>query len=223
MENTNKNDLTILEKKDFDLQDEKLNSMNEKDFADWQNQLWVLLSERTNRYTTDDSSSVPVEIAQELFKSICYCITLCKNNNKLSQAQSKNAKELLLQGLNEAENLVAISKVCFKKVKLSFLKIENDFYQDIIPEINRFFKKYDFVFFAHSIPTMINYPLCLLPQKKQGIEYINCYLSSLLIENDFCNKFNINTIKNLLKTYSTDYQTLPINIYELVINQAIAL
>lgn len=36
--------------------------------------LWKLLGKVTERYTMGDSSSVPVEVAEELFKSICFLL-----------------------------------------------------------------------------------------------------------------------------------------------------
>lgn len=46
-------------------------TLYEKDIAIIKNNLWFLLSKQIKRYTMGDSSSVPIEIAEELLKSIC--------------------------------------------------------------------------------------------------------------------------------------------------------
>ena len=38
--------------------------------------IWKLLSDRIERYTMGDSTSVPIEIAEELLKSICFSLEL---------------------------------------------------------------------------------------------------------------------------------------------------
>jgi len=57
------------------------------------------------------------------------------------------------------------------------------FYKDTLTNIDFFFKRYDYHFFAHEIPDIfyqLNQPV---PQELQGIEYVNEYLSRLLKEN----------------------------------------
>ena len=38
--------------------------------------VWNLLGKRTERYTMGDSTSVPIEIAEELLNSICFSLEL---------------------------------------------------------------------------------------------------------------------------------------------------
>ncbi|MEG2597380.1 MAG: DUF6179 domain-containing protein, partial [Oscillospiraceae bacterium] len=74
-------------------------TMSEEQRGEFQSQLWILLAQRTERYTMGDSSSVPVEIAEELWKSICYCITVCQKAGKRSSASAPiNVKRLFLLG-----------------------------------------------------------------------------------------------------------------------------
>lgn len=46
--------------------------------------LWCLLAKRTERYTMGDSTSVPVETAQELLASICFTLQFEMEVSRLS-------------------------------------------------------------------------------------------------------------------------------------------
>jgi len=46
-----------------------------------QSKLWMLLEKQSDRFTMGDSSSVPVETAQELLLSICFCIEMHLNKS----------------------------------------------------------------------------------------------------------------------------------------------
>ncbi len=56
-----------------------------------------------------------------------------------------------------------------------------------------------------------------------GIEYVYNYLYDLSLENEFCNKFNIDEINKLLKGYDKKCELLLINIFELVLINSLGL
>lgn len=56
-----------------------------------------------------------------------------------------------------------------------------------------------------------------------GIEYVYNYLYHLSLENEFCNKFNIDEINKLLKGYDKKCELLLINIFELVLINSLGL
>lgn len=51
-----------------------IDTINEEDRELIKLKFWILLGKRIERYTMGDSSSVPVEIAEELLKSICFSL-----------------------------------------------------------------------------------------------------------------------------------------------------
>ena len=58
--------------------------------------LWKLLGKVTERYTMGDSSSVPVEVAEELFKSICFLLNkeMKKSQDKIDLLRSEDLQEV---------------------------------------------------------------------------------------------------------------------------------
>jgi hypothetical protein len=189
--------------------------------------LWRLLGQRVERHTMGDSSSVPVETAEELFKSICFTIGLqMKASGKSAVLLLKTAdmQELLRAGWAEIESQIEIGKKLLQKVKDSTPQIENISYRDTLTGIESFFKKYDYLLFAHEIPCDIDYQLCHpVPDELQGIEYINEYLRHLLIESQFCGHFDTGKIIMLLESHCPGYKVLLINLYEPVAVNAIGL
>lgn len=202
-------------------------TLSDEELYNLQSQLWLLLGQRTERYSMGDSSSIPIEVAQELLKSICYCIDIYlkskDNNNVLSQIKTVAISQLFSLGLAEVERQITLGKEFLCKAAAGTLQIDNLFYNDTLSQIECFFKKYNYRFFAHEIPCRIDYPLCHSIEALQGIEYINKYLHGLTIENDFCRHFDIDKITALLQAYASDYKAQLVNIYELAANNVIGL
>lgn len=188
--------------------------------------IWNLLGKHTERYTMGDSTSVPIEIAEELLNSICFSLGL-------ELRELMNAKELLMEedisdllkaSWSKIASLMERGKKLLEAVRKSSPNIENISYKDTINEIDKFFNKYDYRFFAHKIDCSIDYQLSnAISEKLQGIEYINEYLKALLIENEFCICFDKDNIIYILNSYCSDYKELLINIFEPILTNAIGL
>lgn len=201
-------------------------SLTDKDMAIIENNLWTLLSNRTERYTMGDSTSVPIETAQELLKSICFSIGiyLKSANTNINILKNENFESLLKSSWPKIEMKIHVGKGLLNKLNENTLPVENISFNDTINGLSVFFKQYDYRFFAHEIPGDIDYQLChAVPVELLGIEYINEYLHRLLIENKFIRKFNANNIKLLLESYCPDYKGLLINVYEPVVSNALGL
>ena len=188
--------------------------------------LWTLLGRWTERYTMGDSTSVPVEIAEELLKSICFSLGLelkgSKNPTKI--LIEEDLEELLKASWIKIEAMIATGKKLLEEVRKTSSNIENISYNDTLNEIQSFFNKYDYRFFAHKIECSIDYQLSnAVSERLEGIEYINEYLKRLLIENKFCEVFSRQKIINILNSYCPDYKGLLINIFEPVLTNAIGL
>ncbi len=191
-----------------------------------QGRLLVLLGRRTERYTMGDSSSVPIETAEELFHSICFTISLFLKSGRDMKVllDCEDMEAILKEGQKKIQKLVEIGKWMLHKAKEGALPIDNISYHDTIRSIEGFFKKYDIQFFAHKIPCSIDYQLChAVPEELQGIMYINEYLRRIVLENRFCSRFDIGKIIKLLEAYCPDYIELLINIYEPVATNALGI
>lgn len=189
--------------------------------------LWQLLGQMTERYTMGDSSSVPVETAEELFNSVCFTLSICLKANVCSLndlINNDNLLQLLKAGQAEIEKKIAYARSLLLKVIGTSPKVDNISYYQTINGITAFFKRYDYRFMAHAIPADIDYQLCQpVADRFLGIEYIIDYLQRLLVENQFINCFDNKRVKLLLLGYCPDYQGLLINLYDPVATNAIGL
>jgi hypothetical protein len=201
----------------------KAGILNEEEIQKLQLTLWGLLGIHTERYTRGESGSVRVEVAEELFRSICFSIGLqLERSDNISLIKTENVEELLKESWGTIEEMVEEGKALLKEIKATAPKIGNQSYEDTLLGIKAFFKGYDYLFFAHEIPGDIDYQLCHpVADEMLGIEYINEYLRRLKLENEFCNHFPIDKITALLKSYSSDYIELLINIYYPVATNAL--
>ncbi len=188
--------------------------------------IWNLLGKHTDRYTMGDSTSVPIEIAEELLNSICFSLGLELRElmNAKEVLMEEDISDLLKASWSKIASLMDRGKKLLEEVRKSSPNIENISYKDTLNEIDKFFNKYDYRFFAHKIDCSIDYQLSNpISEKLQGIEYINEYLKALLIENQFCLCFDKDNIIYILNSYCSDYKELLINIFEPILTNAIGL
>jgi len=188
--------------------------------------IWNLLGKRTERYTMGDSTSVPIEIAEELLNSICFSLGLELRElmNAKEVLMEEDISDLLKASWSKIASLMESGKKLLEAVRKSSPNIENISYKDALNEIDKFFNKYDYRFFAHKIDCSIDYQLSNpISEKLQGIEYINEYLKALLIENEFCICFDKDNIIYILNSYCSDYKELLINIFEPILTNAMGL
>lgn len=199
-------------------------SFTEAEIAAIKGNMISLLGKRTERYTMGESSSIPVEKAEELFKSICFTLGLVLKKRGISILKTEDMFTLLKAGWDIIETMMDTGQRLLKQVNESTVLNENLSYQDTLREIERSFKIYDYHFFAHEMPCDIDYQLCSpVPETLQGIEYVNEYLNRLLLENSFCQHFEKMEIIRLLQAYCLDYKGLLINIFEPVAMNAMGL
>jgi len=183
------------------------------------------LKKQTDKYTSGDSSSVRVEIAEQITQSIYYCIgaylkTVPEVNQQIDILKQDEVESLLNKGMEVTKVYLDKSKLLLKMIKSKCLGVNNQAYQDTISK-GIFFSEYDFGFGAHEIPGSIDYPLSIDSYDLLGIEYIYEYLLHLGFENDFCSNYSDNDIEVLLRGYNKDYAEILINIYELVLTNAL--
>jgi len=189
-----------------------------------------LLAKETDHYTNGESSSVKVETAQSLLQSIIYCIGIyLKSLPDIDLCIDILKQKTLLELFKQGKNLIRIQFGCAKQLLTSIQKdsivTDNIAYNDTVSDgLMLFFSKYDIDFGSHEIPASIDYPLSNdmnFSMALVGIEYIYSYLQILSLENKFCKHFAAEDIDQLLRGYDDHYQDLLINIFELVLTNAL--
>lgn len=180
-------------------------------------------------YTKDESSSVMVEVAENLVQGIDYTIGIYLktfDNIELIIEELKNNSiiNMLKMGNDLIKKKVAENKELLRFIQENKLKIDNYAYNDTIDcGYLVFFKEYDYFFVPNKTHGPVDYQLYMDNINYVGIEYISNYLETLNLENEFCYKFDINEINELLKGYDKNYELLLINIFELVIINSLGL
>lgn len=105
------------------LKDTKIDKISKEERDIINLKLYTLLGKRIERYTMGDSSSVPIEIAEELLKSICFSL-----NKKVSERDLLTIDDLekvLEESWNEIEVEISKSKELLENVIKEDAEIEN--------------------------------------------------------------------------------------------------
>ncbi len=186
-----------------------------------------LVAKLVERYTRGKSSSVSVEVAQNIFRSSLYTVgvflkSLPDADLALTALREKPLQELFEQGNTIILNQVRSAKRLLGTVKANSIDTDNIAYNATVNEgLGCFFISYDATFAAHDTPGSIDYPLNCDKMNLVGIEYITKYLQTLYLENQFCMRFNSHKISCLLRGFDSNYQDLLINIFEQMLINAL--
>ncbi|WP_294404745.1 DUF6179 domain-containing protein [uncultured Clostridium sp.] len=199
----------------------------------------AVLKEHLKYYTKDESSSVMEEDAEKILNGIDYTIGIYIKQSFAEDRKYRKFKEdhrsLLLDKLiNEKlsyivkkgheiiKKKVLESRELFIKICSNKLEADNFSYHDTIDRgLGIFFKAYDDFFEPQEAPCSVDYQLCNDDIRCVGVEYIEKYLTILNMENNFCRKFPISEINEVLKGYDSKCELLLINIFELVLVNSI--
>lgn len=197
-----------------------------------QQELINLLALRCRKYTSGESSSVPVEAAEDIMQSVNFTLDLYlkkipEPEDALYALKRFGVEQCYLNGLKEIKGLVGSTRLLYEQVKKSMIRTDNYAYNSTVIEgIQEFFKRYDIEFSAHEILITADYPVCIYPQEYKGIEFIREYLKNIECENRFCNAFPKQEVQRVLSFYAIDYndniRDMMLNIYEVVLANSIA-
>lgn len=201
----------------------------DNDILNLQMQVLQLLDEIVYKYNGSDSSSIKKEILEDIQNSNIYTIgiylkTFKNPDEAVKEIKERRLKAIYQEGRKKIDKMLNVIKIMYIKVKQNKLNIKNDTYNDtIIDGIQGFLKIYNPDYKAQDMKITADYPLYNnIIGKLEGVEFIKEYLNSLYLENLFCQKFSLEKINYLLYGYSHDYQKLIINIFEIVLLEAIA-
>ena len=203
--------------------------LSEEDWNRIQGELFVLLAGQCDKWTRGESSSVPIETAQEIMTSILFVLSLqLKSCPSPEQAvvmlKSGQMKALFENGLQIVRRKMNVARRLQQKIMNNLLKTPNVFYRStLVDGINGFFQLYRPQFAAHEIHITADYPVLAGRPELDGIEMIEQYLRCLEAENAFCTCFAPQAIHHLLCGLTQDYRSAPVNLFEYVMLSALGL
>jgi len=188
--------------------------------------LYDLLSCQTTKYLAGDSTSIPVETAEELLRSLVYTLRLALSESDKPEREllTDDLSERLRQGQHILQNKLTVAHKLWEQVCLTVPQISNTYLKDTLKSFKSFFKLYDLWYFAHQIPCTIDYPLCVpVSEELKGVSYIEQWLDNLLIENWFLGRFQQQSVRRLLSKIAVNYWEYPLNLCEQPLINAVGL
>lgn len=191
-----------------------------------QQQLLSLLARQTAHYTAGESSSVPVETAERLLRSICFTLHIHpeSDSGEYRALLGQDMGVLLARGIEQLQQKLADGQALWTALVTHLPPVTNIALRDTLQSIGTFWGRYDLRFLAQEIPCDIDYQLARpVPETLQGVDYVNRYLQHLAIESDFLCRFRKEALVPLLRAYCPDYNGLLINLYEPAAANAVGL
>lgn len=190
-------------------------------------ELVELMAKEVERYTNDESSSIPVERANQLLRSVTYSMgyflkTIADMTQKIDMLKSMKMSEMFYKGMDGVSACKKRAELILKDIQNNSIKLNNYAFQDsVFTGIPEFFHDYNIEFGANESPGYIDYPLFETITDYSGVEFIYEYLRRLSTEQELINHYSEEVINKLLLRFDKDAEHMLINIYELVLTNAL--
>lgn len=185
--------------------------------------LWELLKWQAGKYNGIDSTSMPIEKAQDLLASLLYTLSVAASEDGIPMESllQKDFHSVIHRGQEILDHKRKSVKILWKDMCIAAPHIPNYYYIETIRNIGLFFKRYEIYYEAHQIPCSLDYPLLnSVADDLKGISFVEEYIHRLMIENEFINKFDIQAVIRLLKSRIPDYRETYFNLSESVLRNA---
>lgn len=186
--------------------------------------LWALLKQQAEKYCGMDSTSLPVETAQELLASLTYTLSEAARADGLSAAAllQSDLAAVLARGQQLLAARRETARRAWNALCLAAPRIRNAYYVDTLKNLGLFFDRYDLYYAAHQIPCSIDYPLLApVPEQFKGVSYIEAYLRQVGAENRLVNCFAPGAVRSLLQAVDPAYPENYRNLCEPVLTHAL--
>lgn len=194
-------------------------------------QLLDVLKELIAGYTQGKSSSIGIDKAESIMTSVIYVIDayvagVGSPEEGLSCLNQETMSELHRRGLKRVRHWLEESRRLYEQIMAHKLNVSLDTYHDTLASLPGYFHTYDLIYAAHDVTADMDYPLVFDDMKRRGIFYIKRYLETLAIETEFCSRFSREEVEKTLmdygRKYRIDYVKTPLNLFEILINNALA-
>ena len=212
------NSLLLLAKQEETLTMERLKRI--------QGELFELLKKKAEAFTNGESTSIPIDRAEQFFASIHYTIGVYLESipmeEKMEALNSETMDEMYGKGITQIKEIYRDAEQMLKNIQAISFHTENIAFQDTLNKgLPAFFHDYNYEFRAHEDAGSIDYPLANAISDKTGVTFILAYLKALKIETEFVSLFPNEIVEKLLASYDQEYEEDLLNIYELVLVNAI--
>ena len=187
-------------------------------------ELFIILSEKINRYTGGDSSLSKIR-SQQLIDSIEYSISIYLKTVPIKQAiqevETTSMLSLYQKGYLTIQTIIQQLQQKVYRLQNNLLSIDVVVYQDTLRTgLLQFFDIYDIDYTAYDIVLTLDYPT-IGKCRDSGLEKLIDYINYIEIEHSLLNNFNQHDIHDMLKHYQKNYQFLIFNLTELLLYQVV--
>ena len=185
--------------------------------------LYYLLEKQVKSYHKHrhmgENSSVPVETAQELLRSIWYTLNLSGGYIPELPLDLQ-----LARGQAILETRVEDARTLYRLVSATAPDFRTDYHWDTVEALGRWLEAYDLQHFAHCGPDYPDYPLLVtLPEESEGIDLGLLYLKALWQENQALHSLSGPALEALYLRCPPGWWDAPQNLCEQPLFNALAL
>lgn len=198
-----------------------------------QAKLLECLSDVIMQKTKGESTSLPVDETTALMASLVYTLDIyLEQFDNPDDAVKLLKEEAIDQLIHKGTQMISDQYDEIKEMYLYLVKnkleVPLDCYHSTIDvAVPTFLKSYNIVFAAQVTATTIDYPLAKDDWDVCGVKYMYTYMKRIILETHFCKMFGDQKVINLLecfgKAIKMDYKLELLNIFELVLNNALFL
>lgn len=178
--------------------------------------LYQLLTEQARRYTMGESTSVPVELAEELLTSLCFTLGLSLEDGGRARALlALDWREELERGRERLRLCAERGKRLWESACVQTFAEDSAALRDTLRSFGRYWQQYDLRYFAHHVPGDVDYPLFVpAPEDRMGPVYAERWLGQLLLEQRFLNCLGAGECRRVLQAAAgAEYRWVPMNLF----------
>ncbi|MFP3155308.1 DUF6179 domain-containing protein [Lachnospiraceae bacterium ZAX-1] len=197
-------------------------------------ELMAIVAENVSKYTSNESTSVPYHVAQQLMGSILYCMEEVQDENiqrvsvenesaqtHIRSQEARTVRQVYELGLHMVMEKVQETKELYHKIEKGFCAYGNICYEEtLIKGMPGFFQRYDARFDACNNILTLEYPLLCGISDLEGIDLIYEYLKRSRVEQICLHFFLEEELAMFFRSYLTDYKRQIFNLSQIVLNQA---
>lgn len=179
-----------------------------------------LMAYVSEMYCAGGSSTVSACEAQELATSIAYVLGIVDvtSEEAVRVLDVDNPIELWHGRLKELDGRMDGALALWRDVVVTMPPIQNVSLRDTLASLGRLRYCYDRRFAAHVVPCDIDYQLSVpVDPGLMGIDYIEAWLSQLLVEARWIAQFDMASCIGVLERVCPDYRGLHVNLYDLLL------
>lgn len=196
-------------------------------------ELVSIVGDLARKYTSNESSSVTYEKAQQLMEAVLFCVqegertAVCQTEAEealvdVAEHSKLPAKEAYENGYQCVLRKTKKALSLYHKIMEGFQSYGNIALYDTVEKgMPEFFRHYDARFAPQNQILTLDYPTLIGVEKEKGIDAIYQYLEYIELEQRFLAEFAEDYVVECLRDYHDDFEELLINVPSIVLRVTI--